>query len=200
MSFFNTVVKQKDKTKITGTADMTQYFTKTLAQYTVPEGVTKIRSHAFNSFWPEGDRLDITLPSTLQTIEPYAFSESAIVAIDIPGNVKTIGDYAFSDTTIKELTLGEGIETIGDGAFKWGPNIANLKIPNSVKSIGKEAFAGMDVGSVIEIGSGVETIGQDAFDCAITSITIHRKEGSIPNQDTWFGGYDPPTIIWDGDK
>ena len=51
-------------------------------------------------------------------------------------------------------------------------------ITKSVKIIEDEAFSGMDVpeGVTIEIGSGIQKIGQSAFDCAVKSLTIHRKK------------------------
>lgn len=59
-----------------------------------------------------------------------------------------------------------------------GPVISKLVLPNSVKIIEDEAFSGMDVpeGVTIEIGSGIQKIGQSAFDCAVKSLTIHRKK------------------------
>ena len=59
-----------------------------------------------------------------------------------------------------------------------GPVISKLVLPNSVKIIEDEAFSGMDVpeGVTIEISSGIQKIGQSAFDCAVKSLTIHRKK------------------------
>ena len=64
-----------------------------------------------------------------------------------------------------------------------GPVISKLVLPNSVKIIEDEAFSGMDVpeGVTIEIGSGIQKIGQSAFDCAVKSLTIHRKKDAIPD-------------------
>ena len=95
-----------------------------------------------------------------------------------------------------------------------GPVISKLVLPNSVKIIEDEAFSGMDVpeGVTIDIGSGIQKIGQSAFDCAVKSLTIHRKKDAIPDgsygwtdafdewhNPAWYGGRtENPQAIWDG--
>ena len=51
---------------------------------------------------------------------------------------------------------------IGDNAFN-GCNLSYVEIPNSVTTIGKQAFRGCTNLSYVEIGSGITSIGQYAF-------------------------------------
>ena len=72
-----------------------------------------------------------------------------------------------------ELIFEEGskLETIGESAFV-GCKISSVKIPNSVKIIGKQAFSQCEILTelIFEEGSQLETIDESAFDdCKILS-------------------------------
>ena len=88
------------------------------------------------------------------------------------------------------------------------------ELPDSVEYIGDDAFSGMDTteGAIVEIGEGIQHIGNQAFDCKVRSMVIHRKFGAFQdgsygyfddNGDwhdaVWYGGRtENPAAIWDG--
>ena len=93
----------------------------------------------------------ITLPSTLETIEDYAFYRNLIIhgTLTIPKQVQSIGKYAFYSVfhtnRTSPLTLGfedeSQLRTIGMGAFRHR-RIGVLKpLPERLEVIGKNAFA-----------------------------------------------------------
>ena len=66
----------------------------------------------------------------------------------IPGHIKQIGNGAFYGCPLSNLTLSEGIEEIGDSAFSYygykpEKRIETIKIPESIKYIGNNNFAGV---------------------------------------------------------
>ena len=100
-------------------------------------------------------------------INPGAFARNKdVTTVKISDeNVVSIGDSAFSNCPrLKNLTIGKSVQHIGDGAFKnCSALTTELTIPESVTSIGKEAFqfiapSWMNVEPVIP-----PTVGADAF-------------------------------------
>ena len=76
--------------------------------------------------------------------------------------------------TLEKLTLEEGIPYISDKAFMYCNALKSVKIPNSVKKIGSQAFEMMGSSmTTLDLGTGVEEIGWRAFQgCAITKLTL----------------------------
>ena len=83
--------------------------------YKIPDGVTKIGSHAF-------------------------FRCDNLTSIEIPNSVTMIGDYAFSGTSLTSVEIPDGVTTIGDNAFWNCQSFTSIEIPNSVTMIGEGAF------------------------------------------------------------
>jgi hypothetical protein len=77
---------------------------------------------------------------------------------------------------------GKPVTSVGDYSFESCTTLTSITIPNSVTSIGDDAFSCSNLAS-IAIGSGVITIGDGAFSYTdLTSITI-------PNSVTSIGSY-----------
>ncbi len=64
---------------------------------------------------------------------------------------------------IAGLTLAHGITAIGEGAFQDGNLLAEIRFPDTIKKIGKRAFAGCKWLSEVRGATGVEDIGELAF-------------------------------------
>ena len=77
--------------------------------------------------------------TTLQTV-PAGKTGPYVIA----NGTIAIGDYAFANCTgITEITIPETVKTIGKNAFE-GIKIEKLSIPMSVESIGRNAFANIE--------------------------------------------------------
>ena len=137
-----------------------------------------------------------------------AFTSSAITSIELPSTINMIEDDAFYScsglagisvdndnpfydsrnncnaiirTSDNTLILGCGnsiipnsVDSIGKEAFLGCIGLTSINIPNSVKSIGKGAFAGCIRLTNIDIPNSVISIAEYAFDyCSdLTSITV----------------------------
>ncbi len=78
---------------------------------------------------------------------------------------KTDGEGALVECTgnISRLTLASGITAIGEGAFQDGNLLTEIAFPDTVRKIGKRAFAGCKWLCEVRQAKGVEDIGEMAF-------------------------------------
>ena len=92
------------------------------------------------------DLASVTIPDTVVTIEPLAFAENRLEAVDIAGCV-SIGYEAFADNQLTTLVLSEHLSSIGPRAF-IGNRLYAITLPGKITNIGKDAFAGNPLASI----------------------------------------------------
>lgn len=100
------------------------------------------------------------------------------------GTVEIIGYSGnHTDVTIPSEIGGRKVTKIGDSAFEY-ENFKSITIPNSVKTIGKQAFRLCEDLTSITIPSSVKSIGSSAFFCcsSLTSITLSSGITSIDDR------------------
>lgn len=156
---------------------------KYLEPVVMPNSVTKIGIYAFSSCT---SLKNLTLSNKLEAIPEGAFIKcSSIEGLTIPGSVKSIGARAFVNCKKLEVTFSEGLETIGESAFTKETAVSpvgyankTLRIPDSVTSIGKNAFA--DSGSLTTLitGANLTDIGNEAFiNCSkLETVDLSRSQ------------------------
>ena len=143
-----------------------------LASIEIPNSVTSIGDKAF---WDCTGLASATIGNSVTSIGTWAFHNcGGLTSIEIPNSVTSIGLGAFSDCSgLTSIVVKTGntyydsrntcnaiIET-STGTLIAGCN--NTVIPNSVKSIGYEAFRGCWGSTSIEIPNSVTSIGDYAF-------------------------------------
>ena len=134
----------------------------------IPEGVSSIISNAFCGCKVR----KITLPSTMKTILPGAFSDcpnlesidfgtgiediglghggSIILQcplfkeLELPSQVRTIAESAFSECDFQKVILNEGLVQIFDNVFMSQLEERTVTLPSSLLYIGKNNFFGVD--------------------------------------------------------
>ena len=168
-----------------------------LTSVEIPNSVTTIGEDAFR----DCDGLtSVTIPNSVTTIRSGAFAEctgcTSIVVesgnpvYDSRNNCNAIIETA-SNTLIagcKNTIIPNSVTTIGQNAFDGCSGLTSVTIPNSVTTIGQKAFwCCLDLASVT-MGNGVTSIGERAFDsCSgLTSVTIPNSVTNI-GRDAFYG-------------
>lgn len=123
------------------------------ANYTVPEGVTKLGNYCFS----------------------YT---DAIETVTLPESVKSLGRAFDSNSSIKKVVLNEGLETIDSRAFRLTSALEEVVISSTVKTIADNAFQKSGI-KTITIPATVETIGETAFGASLIETVIIEGNTSI---------------------
>lgn len=152
-------------------------FNSKLESVTIAEGCTSI-PHDFCQRC--GKITEITLPSTIKTIERDAFSWSSLQKINIPEGVTSLGKSCFDHSSLREIVLPEGLTTIPNKAFYSCKSLRTVTMSDNVTSIGEYAFAECDALTTLKMPSAIETIGSSAFK-SCTYWEYGEKEMKMPN-------------------
>ncbi|WP_172135703.1 leucine-rich repeat domain-containing protein [Adlercreutzia sp. ZJ473] len=87
----------------------------------------------------------VSLPDSVTTIGPFAFSDTGMRRFVAPSSLKSIEDKAFFYCAqLHEAVLNEGLESIGGSAFR-GSSLDSLTIPATVKHIGASVTRGTNI-------------------------------------------------------
>lgn len=145
-----------------------------LKQVTLGNAVETIGSGAFGST----AITSITLPSSVTSIEDYAFSYcKKLTEITIPGSVSSIGNYAFQYCEqLSKATIEEGVKSIGYSAFQYCSKMTDISLPSSLISIGSSAFSSCSALASVVIPEQITTIEASTF-----SHCSSLKEVTLPN-------------------
>ena len=103
----------------------------------IPDGITIISKKAFY----DCETLEtVTIPTSVKSIEKWAFSGTNLKTVTIPIEVSCIEDLTFADCkNLKNIFLPKSIKTIKNGAF-WGcSSLADITLPG-VTTIESSAF------------------------------------------------------------
>lgn len=160
-----------------------------ITELTIGEGITAYNKLSTGSDIPNLEKL--TIGNDLVTIGEGAFnnvfSDSLTVIFGDESNLKTIGNGAFGFTDLTTITLPDSVETIGDNAFSNCDKLTSVTLGSGLKSIGNYAFNYCSALSSINIPEGVTFLGNSAFNncTSLESINIPGSVNTIGNSAFW---------------
>lgn len=146
---------------------------------------------------------DFVVPNTVTSISTHAFNSCMyLVNVTIPDCVTTIENGAFSNC--KKLTtviLPNDINAIGHNTFYNCPALTNVVIPYSVSSIGDSAFDNCsELSNVYYVGTAEDwaNISIDSTNSYLTNATRYYYSDSEPTEEGNFWHYDEngEVVVW----
>jgi hypothetical protein len=109
-------------------------------------------------------------------------NNTSLKTVTIGDKVTTINSSLFSGCGLTSLSIGNKVKTIGSSAFSGCANLTtNITFPNSVTSIGSEAFLNSTKLPSVTIPSSVTSIGYGAFSgCSLLkTVDIQGSDDAI---------------------
>ena len=115
---------------------------------TIPSNTKKIFAAAYSYEGFNYQIREVLFNEGLEEIGQYAFSNQNIKVIKTPSTLKLIGSNAFDSQSntrgtgvLEKIILNEGLIRIEDSVFlNYKAAVNDLYIPNTVQSVGKNAF------------------------------------------------------------
>ncbi|MDE6634622.1 MAG: leucine-rich repeat domain-containing protein, partial [Bacteroidaceae bacterium] len=139
---------------------------------------------------------DIVIPETVTyqgftckviAIANQAFSNRSYELEWVKGLASFAAPYNTSSTgnsSLTSVTIPNSVITIGKEAFANCTGLTAITIPNSVTEIGDGVFEGCIGLSSVNIGNGVKTIGENAF-YKCSSLTSISLGSGVETIDSW---------------
>lgn len=192
---------------IEGTGDMDNYtylgqtswaeYNDRIVKITVSEGVTSI---GIGAFYGCDAVTSISLPSTLRNIGLFSFGTCTVlkeinVSSDNEWYCSENGIVYDKDKTVllrypagKNATsfdIPDSVQTIGKEAFSDSVYLETVSIPDSVKKIEYHAFYDSQSLEMVEIPASVEVIGNNVFDAcySLEAINVSSENATYSSVD-----------------
>lgn len=190
----------------------------TITSVTIPASVTEIGSNAFagctnlTSVHYAGDWSNLTIQSGNPAVQDAAneqlfdfkfiLNNTAVIVtryrykgtaadVTIPscykGKPVTMIDHAaFFNSVVTSVTIPDSVTSIGDNAFGFCSQLTNISIPNSVTDIGFSAFAHCTSLKSITLPSSLSSISEALFSGCSQLTTIHIPDSVLSIQSNAF--------------
>ena len=133
--------------------------------------VTAIGVSAFGSFSTRINVSSVFIPATVRSIGSHAFiycNALTTVTFAEGSQLKSIGSNAFWGSEhlypkFKEIKIPDSVETIGNGAFRHCQNLERITLPSALQTLSNGTFYGCAALSEVTFPASLKTIEKSAF-------------------------------------
>ncbi len=139
----------------------TAFSGKAINSVYIPDSVERIE---FRAFWNCTFLTEVRLSESLKEIDSSAFAGCAsLEEITIPRTMKVIGEYALANSGIESVQIPDTVVSIGNNAFNGCTKLTSVCIPDSVTTIGERAFSDCSVLENVTLSQQLTSIDNSAF-------------------------------------
>ncbi len=118
----------------------------------------------------------VEFPSSLTTIEEWAFYSTALEEVYIPQNVTKIDTHVFEGCkNLKTVNMQANIRLLELSVFHNNPSLVNVTLPDTLISIRTDAFTGCTSLKTITMPASMLTIDSKVFE-ATTTVDISKTK------------------------
>ena len=131
----------------------------------------------------------------------YAALAAPLPAYSVRPGTAQIDEAAFKGhATLREVVVPEGVKAIGAQAFAGIHELTDVALPDSLEEV-SDAFAGTQV-ETIEFGARIRTIEEAAFDGGLPVRMIVRggKDGTFASPEEWVPNHTASAFFGEGMK
>lgn len=157
--------------------------TTTLAEITLPEGLTEIGSNCFSTTGNSTNKFAGPIPASVTKFGTNAFGKSLITEYIQPEGVTELPDSLFMDcASLTKVVMNKGTK-VGKMLLRGCKQLAEVTLPSDLTSIPDYLFYGCSALQSVNLPAGITKIGTEVFDqCkALTSIDIKDQVTEIGN-------------------
>ena len=169
--------------------------------------VTAIGVSAFGSFSTPINVSSVFIPATVRSIGSHAFiycNALTTVTFAEGSQLKSIGSNAFWGSEhlyprFKEIKIPDSVETIGNGAFRHCQNLERITLPSALQTLSNGTFYGCAALSEVTFPASLKTIEKSAFGYCRNLSEVKLPASLTTIQSYVFNGCSAlKTVFYDG--
>ena len=195
-------VANYDNSTPDGVIDIPDTVTKDNIDYTV----TAIGDSAFESFPTPTNVSSVFIPATVRSIGDSAFSYcNALTTVTFAegSQLKSIGLAAFYGTEqlyprFKEIKIPDSVDTIGSGAFFYCQDLERITLPSALQTLSSVTFYGCAALSEVTFPASLKTIESSVFDGCRNLSEVKLPASLTAIQSSVFHRCSAQTVFYDG--
>ena len=195
-------VANYDNSTPDGVIDIPDTVTKDNIDYIV----TAIGDSAFESFPTPTNVSSVFIPATVRSIGDSAFSYcNALTTVTFAegSQLKSIGLAAFYGTEqayprFKEIKIPDSVDTIGSGAFFYCQDLERITLPSALQTLSSVTFYGCAALSEVTFPASLKTIESSVFDGCRNLSEVKLPASLTAIQSSVFHRCSAKTVFYDG--